>query len=245
MSKGYLSEIFLSFQGEGLHAGRRQLFLRFSGCHLRCRYCDTPASLERTPTLNIHTGVDTVSVARNPLSADEVIAHALPIVEAAGGADGVAVTGGEPLLQADFLGELLADTRWPRPRMLETSGTQPERLKTVLPVVDCISMDIKLPSNTGEPAFWDSHALFLAASAGKAYVKILVDEATHLADVEQAGRLVRDTAPDSPVFLQPITGELGRVDLTPATLRRFFDCLRGDLRDVRVLPQTHKMLAIQ
>ena len=48
-SAGYVSEIFVSFQGEGLYAGRRQLFLRMGGCHLRCRYCDTPDSLERTP----------------------------------------------------------------------------------------------------------------------------------------------------------------------------------------------------
>ena len=48
-----VSEIFVSFQGEGVHAGRRQLFVRFGGCPLRCRYCDTPESLTPVPTCRI------------------------------------------------------------------------------------------------------------------------------------------------------------------------------------------------
>ena len=42
---GNVSELFVSFQGEGAHAGRRQLFVRLGGCPLRCRYCDEPESL--------------------------------------------------------------------------------------------------------------------------------------------------------------------------------------------------------
>jgi 7-carboxy-7-deazaguanine synthase len=245
VATGYLTEIFLSFQGEGFYAGRRHLFLRLAGCHLRCRYCDTPGSLERTPSMCIY-GVDgQISVRENPVAPSDVLALALPLTEAAGGADGLAVTGGEPLLQAEFLAELLADARWPRPRLLETSGTQPDRLATVLPVVDAVSMDIKLPSNTGAPPFWDAHSHFLAASRGKAYVKVLVDESTDLAEVEQAARLVRREAPDIPVFLQPISTGSGRVCLTPAALNRFFGALRTHLVDVRVIPQSHKMLGIQ
>jgi organic radical activating enzyme len=243
--KGYLSEIFLSFQGEGFYAGRRHLFLRLAGCHLRCRYCDTPGSLERTPTLRIHGADGQISTGENPVAPSDVLAFALPLIEAAGGADGLAVTGGEPLLQADFLAELLADARWPRPRILETSGTQPDRLTAVLPVVDAVSMDIKLPSNTGEAPFWDAHARFLAASRAKAYVKVLVDESTDIAEVEEAARLVRREAPHVPVFLQPITTESGRIELTSVALNRFFGALRTQLGDVRILPQTHKMLGIQ
>ncbi|HPX77174.1 MAG TPA: 7-carboxy-7-deazaguanine synthase QueE, partial [Methanobacterium sp.] len=39
-----ISEIFSSIQGEGKLVGRRQVFIRFSGCNLTCNYCDTPQS---------------------------------------------------------------------------------------------------------------------------------------------------------------------------------------------------------
>jgi len=129
--------------------------------------------------------------------------------------------------------------------MLETSGTQPDKLSIVLPFVDAVSMDIKLPSNTGEPPFWDAHAQFLAAAGDKAYVKILVDDATLLADVERAGEIVSAIAPAAAVFLQPITAPTGRCDVQPGTLPHFFSTLRRRVADVRVLPQTHKMLGIQ
>jgi organic radical activating enzyme len=172
------------------------------------------------------------------------MAHALLVIDAAGAVDGVAVTGGEPLLQADFLAELLADDRWPRPRLLETSGTLPDKLGAVLPVVDVVSMDIKLPSNTGEAACWDAHDRFLALAGAKAYVKVLVDDATALDEVVRAADLVRRAAPEAPVFLQPITGPAGRIDLSPPRLDRFFRAARRQVWDIRVLPQTHKLLGI-
>jgi organic radical activating enzyme len=242
VADGYLSEIFLSFQGEGTQVGRRQVFVRLAGCNLRCRYCDTPDSLERGASVRVF-GLD--GAARelpNPLSATTVLNAALPLLEAAGPVDGTSLTGGEPLLQAEFLAELLADERWPRPRLLETNGMLPESLRTVLPYLDVVSMDIKLPSNSGERAFWDQHAHFLAVAGDKAYAKVLIDTGTDIDDVERAAALVGDRVP---VFLQPITASDGRVDVTAADLQRFFAAARRHAPDVRVLPQTHKMLAIQ
>ena len=37
-----ISEIFLSYQGEGPFTGSKQLFVRFYGCNMECSYCDTP-----------------------------------------------------------------------------------------------------------------------------------------------------------------------------------------------------------
>lgn len=244
--KGYLSEIFVSFQGEGLQAGRRQLFVRLAGCNLRCRYCDTPDSLERTARFRVDCpDSDPVELA-NPVAPAAVLSIALRLMEKASGSiDGAAFTGGEPLLQADFLAELLADARWPRPRLLETNGMLPERLRVALPVVDLVSMDIKLPSNTGEPQFWDAHSQFLEIGRGKTYVKVLIDASTDPHEVEQAALLVRDTAPETAVFLQPITGPDRRVSLSVSQLERCFAMLRQHVADVRVLPQTHKTIGIQ
>ncbi|MGH7788599.1 MAG: 7-carboxy-7-deazaguanine synthase QueE [Candidatus Binatia bacterium] len=245
MAKGYISEVFVSFQGEGVHAGRRQLFLRLSGCNLRCRYCDTPDSLERSSRYRVHHANGRVEEGSNPLTAAQLLALTLPLIADGPPVDGVSITGGEPLLQADFLAELLADARLPRPRLLETNGMLPDRLAQVLPVIDVVSMDFKLPSNTGEPAFWEAHQAFLTAAGGKAYVKVLVDAVTAEDDVVRAGEIIATSAPATAVFVQPITNAAGRVELDGRRLAAFYATLRTELADVRVLPQTHKMLGIQ
>jgi organic radical activating enzyme len=166
------------------------------------------------------------------------------LMESDGPIDGVALTGGEPLLQSEFLAELLSCRSIPRPRLLETSGTHAERLLQLLPLVDIVSMDIKLPSNSGERALWAEHEHFLRLARGKAYVKVLVDAATNPQEVERAAALVRDTAPEAPVFLQPICDVSGDVDVNQRRLDVFFEAARRHLQDVRVLPQMHKLLGI-
>ncbi len=243
--RGYLSEIFVSFQGEGACAGRRQLFIRLSGCNLRCRYCDTPDSLQREPRYRVFGLTGEVRSVLNPVSAATAMADAQSLLDADPSVDGVALTGGEPLMQADFLAQLLSDEHLPRPRLLETNGMLPESLPAVLPLVDIVSMDIKLPSNSGERAFWAEHERFLALARGKAYVKVLVDAQTTTADVERAARLVSEVAPEAALFLQPITAADGRVAIRASALHHLFAAARSVVGDVRVMPQTHKMLAIQ
>src|SRR5215471_4735294 len=101
-----VSEIFVSFQGEGLHAGRRHLFVRFGGCPLRCRYCDTPESLVPVETCRV-LGPDGEHGLPNPLDV-ATLAHELRrLVATAPPLHAVAVTGGEPLAQVDFLDDWL------------------------------------------------------------------------------------------------------------------------------------------
>jgi 7-carboxy-7-deazaguanine synthase (Cx14CxxC type) len=94
-----VKEIFLTLQGEGVHAGRRAVFLRFSGCNLWtgreedrasaiCQFCDTD-----------FIGVDGENGGRYD-------AEALAAKVAALWGDGtddryVVITGGEPMLQVD------------------------------------------------------------------------------------------------------------------------------------------------
>jgi len=241
---GFLSEIFVSFQGEGTHAGRRQIFIRLAGCNLRCRYCDTPDSLERVPTYRLYERDGGSRDLANPVDPAQVLAQVARLLDG-DAVDGTSITGGEPLLQAEFLATLLADERLPRPRLLETNGMLPEPLRAVLPLVDVVSMDVKLPSNSGERPLWDQHARFLALAGNKAYVKVLIDAGTKSDEVERAAKLVGRESPGAAIFLQPITDSRGRIDLDADAMTRFFHAARRHYPDVRLLPQAHKMLAIQ
>lgn len=245
MQRGYISELFVSFQGEGLHVGRRHLFIRFAGCNLRCRYCDTPDSLERVDVYRIQQSDGSNREGVNPVSVEELVQLADGLIREHGYVDGVAFTGGEPLLQSDFIARVVDDLRIPRPRLLETNGMLPEKLADVLPAIDSVSMDIKIPSNSGEGDLWDEHARFLTVARGKVYVKVLVDDTTRREEVRRAGRLVAEYAPETSVYLQPITSVDSRVHVSAQTLSCLYSELRQWVADVRVLPQTHKMLGIR
>ncbi len=75
-----VNEIFHSIQGESTHTGRPCVFVRLTGCDLRCVWCDTPYAF--------HEG--------RKLDVDEVVAAVEQY-----GCDLVEITGGEPLLQED------------------------------------------------------------------------------------------------------------------------------------------------
>lgn len=74
-------EIFQSINGEGMKAGELAAFVRFKGCNLRCRYCDTMWANEADAA---YTEMD-----------EEEIIHAIKECQV----KNVTVTGGEPLLQ--------------------------------------------------------------------------------------------------------------------------------------------------
>ena len=81
--KAKISDIFKSIQGEGLYQGEEQLFVRLYGCNLQCKYCDTRLDYYEEKTV------------------DELIS--LLDSDAFSGVQSVALTGGEPLLQPEFI----------------------------------------------------------------------------------------------------------------------------------------------
>jgi organic radical activating enzyme len=244
---GNLSELFVSFQGEGPHVGRRQLFVRLAGCPLRCRYCDTPESLVAVPTCRI-AGPDGVTGRANPFTPLELDAAVGALTAASPPLHALAVTGGEPLAQAGFLVAWLSTRRPGPPVLLETAGILPERLRCVLPWVSIVSLDVKCPSNTGERARWEEHRACLEAcvAAGvEVYVKLPVDETTAPAEVERGARLVADAAPGVPLFLTPLAEPTtARLTIGAATLERLQALANRAHADVRVLPQVHKVLGV-
>ena len=157
----------------------------------------------------------------------------------------VSLTGGEPLLEKEFLLRLfpvLANAEMPV--YLETNGILHEALKDVLESVDIISMDIKLPSSTGEEGRWAEHEEFLKTALPKdVFVKTVVTPMTAEEDIEKAAGLIAGIDPCTTLIIQPesksMTGEL------IGKCRMFQERCSEKLNDVRIIPQIHKYLGVK
>lgn len=242
-----VQEVFSSVQGEGIFVGKRQVFVRFAHCHLKCAYCDTPMTTA-TGKCHVETlpGSGQIEYLENPLSADQLIAAVLPLLALARH-HSVSFTGGEPLLYHQFLRDVFPVIQKQAPIYLETSGTQPEFLETLLPWVDFIAMDIKLPSTTKEAAQFENHARFyeLAQQNRKltCFIKIVFNQHTTAEELNEIKRIVTDRR--MPIILQPETDLTDRlVHVPPQRILEIENELSGHFEDVRVIPQTHKMLNV-
>jgi organic radical activating enzyme len=249
-----LIEVFSAIQGEGLNVGTRQIFIRFAFCDLRCHFCDSvhtwnaPANcrIERSP------GFRDFETHPNPVPLPMLLAwierQNLPSLH-----DSISLTGGEPLLHAGFLKEFLPQLRslTGLPIYLETGGHRPEQLQMILPYLDSVGMDLKLPSVSGE-SYWQEHMKFLQICYPnlETFIKIIISQHTDIAELEQAALLVADVSPDIPVFLQPVTPlgdseQFTKVPIlapTPEQILIWQSLMKQTLKQVRVVPQTHKML---
>ena len=80
-----ITEIFSSLQGEGPRMGERHIFIRFEACHMACVYCDETGKQAKE------------------MSVVDVLKEVAKLEGEAGPHACVSLTGGEPLLYADFL----------------------------------------------------------------------------------------------------------------------------------------------
>ena len=102
-----INEVFYTLQGEGAHSGIPAVFVRFSGCNLRCPWCDTEFS------------------DFTEMSADEIVREALSLYDIPNERRKMVVlTGGEPSLQVDtpLIDALHAAGFY---ICIETNGTRP------------------------------------------------------------------------------------------------------------------------
>lgn len=222
--KGRISEIFESIQGEGLYFGERQLFVRFYGCNLKCGFCDT-----RSADFKEYEPQELF----NEIKRYAWYCHS------------ISFTGGEPLLQKDFLKEILALSRNAGFRTyLETNGTLTDELNEVIDYLDIISMDIKLPSSTGDLDYWESHDRFAQlASQKELLVKIIICKSTCSDDFKKAVNLMSEYKDKVVMVLQPNTYEIG------AALYNKLDEFKGICQQEEfvscVIPQMHKVMSIK
>lgn len=176
-----VNEIFYSLQGESSWAGLPFVFVRLTGCNLRCRYCDTRYAYAEGSSRRIDTILDQVSrfACRR-----------------------VTLTGGEPLLQQqcpDLVSRLLSRGFIVT---LETNGSQD------IGRVDqaCIKiMDLKCPSS-GMQAHnrWENLELLSPNDE----VKFVVADQADFEFARMAIARIGDRIPATHVLLSPAHGEM-------------------------------------
>jgi organic radical activating enzyme len=238
-----LVEIFSSIQGEGVLAGCRQVFIRFSDCNLDCDYCDTDFQRAESCRVENTVGSGQFSHIRNPVDLQQVDQTLQEWQAASPGLHhSVSLTGGEPLLHADVLQKWLPSLSSILPVFLETNGTLPHALEPLMPWVEWISMDIKTVSTSGHATPWEQHSDFLdVAGAALCQIKAVVDESTTEAEVNEIARFLRTASVSAPLILQPLTRH-NSVSVAPEHLLKLQEAACQDYADVRVIPQMHVFL---
>lgn len=250
-----LIEVFSAIQGEGLNVGTRQIFIRFALCDLRCQFCDSAHTWTAPSTCRVERspGLRNFEIYSNPVSLP-LLLQWIERQNLPGLHDSISITGGEPLLHAPFLVQFLPQLKslTGLPIYLETGGHRPEQVSMILPYLDSVGMDLKLPSVSGETR-WQEHTQFLQLCYNapvKVFVKIIVSSQTDAAELEHSAQLVANVSPEIPVFLQPVTPlelaqESGQKPVfapTPDQVLTWQADMKRSLKKVRVIPQTHKML---
>ena len=178
----YVSEIFFSLNGEGLLIGAPTVFVRLSGCNLRCTWCDTTYAWEKGTEKSVHTIVEEVRTCDN------------------GFCEWVLLTGGEPLLQ-DITG-LIHELKKEYNIGIETNGSL---YNPVLNTCDFISADIKPPSSgnpTEDTETFTKIVNSILKNAGQ--VKAVIADEN---DYQFVKEVIRQY-PAVPVVLQPCWGQM-------------------------------------
>lgn len=242
-----VTEIFSAIQGEAAMVGYRQVFLRLTGCNIRCSYCDQPEALERRPgpcRVEQTAGGRDWLTRRSPLTLGEVV-DAVDHLWQQLPHRAVSITGGEPLLQAGRLAELVPALVARGHRLaLETNGMLAGGLRQVLPWLAHVSMDLKLPSVDGQGVRPELHRAFLEATASvDLAVKIVLGPATDPAELTDAVAMAGAIRPDATIYLQPVT-PFAAVAAAPTAeqVLAWHELALRHHPDVRVVPQTHKQL---
>lgn len=244
MVRASIDEVFCSIQGEGLHIGRRHVFVRFQGCDINCRYCDTPAARRRSGHCRVQSRDNPLEYHEftNPVSGESLLEMCRALAASGPGRPWLSLTGGEPLLQTDFLLSWLHEAKRHFHIYLETSGVHHQNMRSIRGLVDAVGMDFKLPSATGLRQFWAEHREFLSACEGmEVFVKAVVTMDTSIEDILTSSRIIADIGLNTPLIIQPATGQLAPKG---AMLLYLQAAALEVIPEVRVIPQAHKMLGV-
>ena len=185
-----ITEIFYSLQGEAKEVGIPTVFVRLTGCPLRCNYCDTAYAFK----------------GNNPLS----IQHILDEI-AQYNTQYVCVTGGEPMAQSNCLKLLDALIDNDYKVSMETSGSI-----DIAPVNSKVSivMDIKTPSSTEEH---QNRYENLSILKNKDQLKFVIASRS---DFDWCTKILENNEVESEVLFSPVYESLKPVELADWILEK-------------------------
>ena len=213
-----IKEIFTSIQGEGTYIGQKHIFVRFSRCNLACKYCDT----DFTSNLKEYT---TDELYQNLKSID---------------CDVVSFTGGEPLIEADFLKSFLEKyyLKLNKKIYLETNGTLFNELAKMIEFVDIVAMDIKLKSATKqENRFMDNDKFLNISTKKETFIKVGFNGEIKKDEIDNTIKLAKKY--DIAIILQP------EMPINNNNIEQIFDKFYKKYKNIRLIPQVHKFLGVE
>ncbi len=215
-----IKEIFKSIQGEGPFVGYKQLFVRFCKCNLTCKYCDTDFNIADSKEYSVEELAEIINKAKDCHS--------------------VSFTGGEPLLEKDFLEKLFPKINLPI--YLETNGTLYQTLEELIDYITYISADIKLPSCSGNKELWNEHEKFFEIASKKAlFAKAVFEENITEFEIERMCNIAKKY--NIELILQPMMrGKISTVD--SAFMEKVLDSCLIKYKRVRLIPQVHKFIDV-
>lgn len=223
-----VNEIFDSLQGEGTQVGRLTTFVRLQGCNLDCPWCDTSLAKQRSGRGFVLDEDSIVKEIRHPL---------------------VTLTGGEPLLQ-NIVKLLTILKMLKREIHIETNGTFPERIGELCSHIDFWSISPKQQAQREAAEF----IRLVATRHLPAQIKFVIqsmDEMKNRDDmmwakafIESLG-CIRLPIVFQPCWMDPIITYLDRSKYDMNFKRMaFFVKQRWPDRDIRVIPQMHKLFKL-
>jgi 7-carboxy-7-deazaguanine synthase len=233
-ARARVSEIFTSIEGEGIFVGKKTLFIRFSGCHLKCKWCDTKYALPLDSGTEYQ--IDEIK---------ELITNELqPFTYK------VNFTGGEPLLQSDAVIEL-ADFIKKQTNLktyIESSCFDSELFSKVLPFIDICKVEFKTDdSKVVENEEYDNlllneiKCLELAVESNKTtYIKIVVTNSTDLESFKNLVYKISKKIKPSNIMGFIIQPSHGVDQPTVKKLLDTYDIVQPMFPEVRIIPQLHK-----
>ena len=233
-ARARVNEIFTSIEGEGIYVGKKTLFIRFSGCHLKCRWCDTKYALP------LDSGID--------YQIDEI--KDLIIKELQPFTFKVNFTGGEPLLQTEAVIEL-ADFIKKQTNLktyMESSCFNSELFRKALPYIDICKVEFKTDdSKVVDDEEYDNllsneiKCLELAVESNKAtYIKIVVTNSTNLESFKNLVYNISKKIKPSDILGFVIQPSFGIDQPTVNKLLDTYDIVQPMFPEVRIIPQLHK-----